>query len=70
MAGMDHAVINARMFWIQLETQPSHRVSISAAALTVLALFAAYAEVIEARGIPLVIDLRNPPVIAGVLWEP
>ena len=41
--------------------------SISAAALTVLALFAAYAEVVEARGISLVISLRNPLVIAGVL---
>lgn len=40
--------------------------SISAAALTVLALFAAYAEVIEARGIVLTISLRNPVVIAGV----
>ena len=40
--------------------------SISAAALTVLALFAAYAEVVEARGIVLTISLRNPVVIAGV----
>ncbi|HEY59201.1 MAG TPA: sodium-translocating pyrophosphatase [Anaerolineae bacterium] len=40
--------------------------AISAAALTVLALFAAYAEVIEARGITLEISLRNPVVIAGV----
>jgi K(+)-stimulated pyrophosphate-energized sodium pump len=40
--------------------------SISAAALTVLALFAAYAEVVNARGIELAISLRNPIVIAGV----
>ncbi|NLE46580.1 MAG: sodium-translocating pyrophosphatase [Chloroflexi bacterium] len=40
--------------------------SIGAAALTVLALFAAYAEVIEARGIDLNISLRNPIVVAGV----
>lgn len=41
--------------------------SISAAALTVLALFAAYAEVIQARGLDIVIDLQNPLVLAGVL---
>jgi K(+)-stimulated pyrophosphate-energized sodium pump len=41
--------------------------AISAAALTVLALFAAYAEVVEARGVELVINLREPVVIAGVL---
>jgi K(+)-stimulated pyrophosphate-energized sodium pump len=41
--------------------------AISAAALTVLALFAAYAEVVGARGIELVISLRNPIVVAGVL---
>lgn len=41
--------------------------AISAAALTVLALFAAYAEVIGARGIELVISLRSPMVVAGVL---
>ena len=41
--------------------------AISAAALTVLALFAAYAEVVEARGMELVISLREPVVIAGVL---
>ena len=40
--------------------------SISAAALTVLALFAAYAEVVEARGVILSISLRNPVVVAGV----
>jgi len=41
--------------------------AISAAALTVLALFAAYAEVVEARGAELVISLREPVVVAGVL---
>jgi len=41
--------------------------SISAAALTVLALFAAYAETIEAAGVSIEISLRNPIVVAGVL---
>jgi K(+)-stimulated pyrophosphate-energized sodium pump len=41
--------------------------AISAAALTVLSLFAAYAEVIEARGVELAISLRQPVVVAGVL---
>ena len=41
--------------------------AISAAALTVLTLFAAYAEVVGARGIDLVISLRQPVVVAGVL---
>ena len=41
--------------------------SISAAALTVLALFAAYSEVVKANGIDLNISLRDPIVIAGVL---
>jgi K(+)-stimulated pyrophosphate-energized sodium pump len=41
--------------------------AISAAALTVLALFAAYAEVVGARGVQLVISLRQPVVVAGVL---
>ena len=41
--------------------------SISAAALTVLALFAAYAQVVGARGVELVISLRNPIVVAGTL---
>jgi K(+)-stimulated pyrophosphate-energized sodium pump len=41
--------------------------AISAAALTVLALFAAYAEVVGARGVELSISLRNPVVVAGVL---
>jgi K(+)-stimulated pyrophosphate-energized sodium pump len=41
--------------------------AISAAALTVLALFAAYAEVIEASGFAIQINLRDPLVVAGVL---
>ncbi len=41
--------------------------AISAAALTVLALFAAYGEVLGALGIPLNIDLQRPLVLAGVL---
>ncbi|NLF85833.1 MAG: sodium/proton-translocating pyrophosphatase, partial [Lentisphaerae bacterium] len=41
--------------------------AISAAALTVLALFAAYGEVLGAIGIPLNIDLQRPLVVAGVL---
>jgi len=41
--------------------------SISAAALTVLALFAAYAEVVAARGVELTISLRDPLVVAGTL---
>jgi K(+)-stimulated pyrophosphate-energized sodium pump len=40
--------------------------SISAAALTVLALFAAYAEVVAMRGINLTISLRDPVVVAGI----
>ncbi len=42
--------------------------SISAAALTVLALFAAYAEVIEASGYQMNISLQDPLVVAGVLF--
>jgi K(+)-stimulated pyrophosphate-energized sodium pump len=41
--------------------------SISAAALTVLALFAAYAEVVEASGVSVSLSLRDPIVVAGVL---
>jgi K(+)-stimulated pyrophosphate-energized sodium pump len=40
--------------------------SISAAALTVLALFAAYAEVITASGVEVSMSLRDPIVVAGV----
>jgi len=41
--------------------------AVSAAALTVLALFAAYAAVVGARGVELAISLRQPVVVAGVL---
>ncbi len=41
--------------------------AIGAAALTVLALFTAYAEVVEARGVELIISLRDPLVVVGVL---
>jgi len=41
--------------------------AISAAALTVLTLFAAYAEVVGTRGVELSISLRDPMVIVGVL---
>ena len=40
--------------------------SISAAALTVLALFAAYAEVVEASGVEISLSLKDPIVVAGV----
>ncbi len=41
--------------------------AISAAALTVLALFAAFAELFAARGVQLTLSLRDPVVVAGVL---
>ncbi len=40
--------------------------SISAAALTVLALFAAYAEVVTASGVEVSMSLKDPIVVAGV----
>jgi len=40
--------------------------SISAAALTVLALFAAFAKVLDIRGVEIAISLLDPLVIAGV----
>lgn len=70
MAGMDHEVIE-RADVLDSAGNTAKAItkgfSISAAALTVLALFAAYAEVIEARGLTLAISLRNPLVVAGVL---
>ena len=70
MAGMDHEVIE-RADVLDSAGNTAKAItkgfSISAAALTVLALFAAYAEVVEARGLTLNISLRNPLVIAGVL---
>ena len=69
MAGMDHSVIEkADVLDSAGNTAKAitKGFSISAAALTVLALFAAYSEIIEARGISVEIGLRNPLVIAGV----
>jgi K(+)-stimulated pyrophosphate-energized sodium pump len=40
--------------------------AISAAALTVLALFAAYASEMESEGVSIVLSLRDPMVIAGI----
>ena len=40
--------------------------SIGAAALTVIALFAAYSEVVEDAGVSIAISLREPIVVAGV----
>lgn len=69
MAGMKHDVIE-RADVLDSAGNTAKAItkgfSISAAALTVLALFAAYAEVIEARGVSLDISLRNPLVVAGV----
>jgi K(+)-stimulated pyrophosphate-energized sodium pump len=70
MAGMEHEVIE-RADVLDSAGNTAKAItkgfSISAAALTVLALFAAYAEVVEARGLTLEISLRNPLVTAGVL---
>jgi K(+)-stimulated pyrophosphate-energized sodium pump len=70
MAGMDHEVIE-RADVLDSAGNTAKAItkgfSISAAALTVLALFAAYAAVIEARGLTINISLRNPMVVAGVL---
>ncbi len=69
MAGMDHEVIE-RADVLDSAGNTAKAItkgfSISAAALTVLALFASYAEVIEASGKALTISLRDPIVIAGV----
>ncbi len=70
MAGMDHDVIEKADILDSAGNTAkaiTKGFAISAAALTVLALFAAYAEVIEARGLTLDISLRNPLVVAGVL---
>ncbi|MDK2981596.1 MAG: K(+)-stimulated pyrophosphate-energized sodium pump [Chloroflexota bacterium] len=69
MAGMDHEVIEkADVLDSAGNTAKAitKGFSISAAALTVLALFAAYAEVVESHGVPLNISLRSPLVVAGV----
>ena len=70
MAGMEHSVIEkADVLDSAGNTAKAitKGFAISAAALTVLALFAAYSEIIEARGISIEISLRNPLVVAGVL---
>ncbi len=70
MAGMSHEVIE-RADVLDSAGNTAKAITkgfaISAAALTVLALFAAYAEVLAARGMILDISLRNPLVVAGVL---
>ncbi len=69
MAGMDQSVIDtADVLDAAGNTAKAitKGFSISAAALTVLALFAAYAEVVEMRGLALNISLRDPIVVAGV----
>lgn len=70
MAGMDHEVIE-RADVLDSAGNTAKAItkgfSISAAALTVLALFAAYAAVIESRGLTINISLRSPMVVAGVL---
>lgn len=69
MAGMPHEVIE-RADVLDSAGNTAKAItkgfSISAAALTVLALFAAYAEVVERRGYDLLISLREPIVVAGV----
>jgi len=70
MAGMDHEVI-VRADVLDSAGNTAKAItkgfSISAAALTVLALFAAYAEEIGVSGQTINISLREPLVIAGVL---
>ena len=69
MAGMDQEVIE-RADVLDSAGNTAKAItkgfSISAAALTVLALFAAYSEVVEKAGITIDISLRNPLVVAGV----
>jgi K(+)-stimulated pyrophosphate-energized sodium pump len=68
MAGMPHEVI-ARADVLDAAGNTAKAVtkgfSISAAALTVLALFAAYAQVVGDRGVELLISLRDPLVVVG-----
>jgi K(+)-stimulated pyrophosphate-energized sodium pump len=70
MAGMDHEVIE-RADTLDSAGNTAKAITkgfaIGAAALTVLALFNAYAEVISAAGAELTISLLNPLVVAGVL---
>ena len=69
MAGMDHEVIE-RADTLDAAGNTAKAITkgfaIGAAALTVLALFNAYAEVISAAGAQLTISLLNPLVVAGV----
>jgi len=69
MAGMDHEVI-VKTDKLDAAGNTAKAItkgfSISAAALTVLALFAAYAEVVTAAGIEVDMSLRDPIVVAGV----
>ena len=69
MAGMDSSVI-ATTDTLDSAGNTAKAItkgfSISAAALTVLALFAAYAEVVTAAGVEVSMSLRDPIVIAGV----
>jgi K(+)-stimulated pyrophosphate-energized sodium pump len=69
MAGMDSSVI-ATTDTLDSAGNTAKAItkgfSISAAALTVLALFAAYAEVVTAAGVEINMSLRDPIVVAGV----
>ncbi len=69
MAGMDHEVIKTTDT-LDAAGNTAKAItkgfSISAAALTVLALFAAYTEVVIASGVEISMSLRDPIVVAGV----
>jgi K(+)-stimulated pyrophosphate-energized sodium pump len=69
MSGMDHTVIETTDT-LDAAGNTAKAItkgfSISAAALTVLALFAAYAEVVTAAGVEVSMSLRDPIVVAGV----
>lgn len=69
MAGMEHSVIETTDT-LDAAGNTAKAItkgfSISAAALTVLALFAAYAEVVTASGVEVSMSLRDPIVVAGV----
>lgn len=69
MSGMDHTVIETTDV-LDAAGNTAKAItkgfSISAAALTVLALFAAYAEVVTAAGVEVSMSLRDPIVVAGV----
>lgn len=69
MSGMDHTVIETTDVLDSAGNTAkaiTKGFSISAAALTVLALFAAYAEVVTAAGVEVSMSLRDPIVVAGV----